>query len=176
MNDSDSGRLPNLLGAFALALSDDVRAAVEASAGLAAGAPAALNTILAYPGESLDALGKTLRLTPSGTGRLVDRLVAAGLVERRAGASDQRFIALHLTPRGLDEAERMLAARRSALLRPLSSLTSKERALLEGMLGRMLYSMTPHRERCDYICRLCEIAACPQHICPVEMAALERGN
>ncbi len=167
-----SPRLTNLAAAFALAATDDVLAAIETMSGMIAGAPAALATVHAYPGMSLDTLRRFLRLTPSGAGRLVDRLAAAGLMERRAGSSDQRFIALHLTRRGHSIAELVLAARRGAMRRPLTALTSQEQAMLEQLLDKMLYAMTPDRERCDHICRLCEIAACPQDICPVEVAAL----
>ena len=169
---SSEVRLTNLAAAFALAATDDMLAAIEASSAMIAGAPAALTTILAYPGGSLDTLRRILRLTPSGAGRLIDRLVAAGLVERRAGESDQRFIALYLTRRGRSVAERVLAARREALRRPLATLTADERAVLEPILDKMLYAMTSDRERCDHICRLCEITACPQDICPVEIAAV----
>jgi MarR family transcriptional regulator, negative regulator of the multidrug operon emrRAB len=167
-----SPRLTNLAAAFALAATDDMLAGIEATSAMIAGAPAALATVHAYPGMSLDTLRKFLRLTPSGAGRLVDRLVAAGLMERRAGSSDQRFIALHLTRRGHGIAERVLTARRNAMQQPLTALTSQEQAMLETLLDKMLYAMTPDRERCDHICRLCEIAACPQDICPVETAAI----
>jgi MarR family transcriptional repressor of emrRAB len=167
-----SPRLTNLAAAFALAATDDMLAAIEAMSGMIAGAPAALATIHAYPGISLDTLRKFLRLTPSGAGRLVDRLVAADLAERRAGSSDQRFIALHLTRRGHGIAKLVLAARRDAMGPPLAALASQEQAMLEKLLSKMLSAMTPDRERCDHICRLCEIAACPQDVCPVETAAL----
>lgn len=167
-----SPRLTNLAAAFALAATDDMLAAIDAMSGMIAGAPAALASIHAYPGISLDTLRKFLRLTPSGAGRLVDRLVAAGLMERRAGSADQRFIALYLTRRGHSIAERVLAARHGAIVQPVAALTSQEQAMLEKLLDKMLYAMTPDRERCDHICRLCEISACPQDICPVETAAL----
>jgi MarR family transcriptional regulator, negative regulator of the multidrug operon emrRAB len=167
-----SPRLTNLAAAFALAATDDMLAAIEAMSAMIAGAPATLATVHAYPGISLDTLRRFLRLTPSGAGRLVDRLAAAGLMERRAGTADQRFIALYLTSRGHSIAVRVLAARRAALRQPLTALTSHEQAMLEKLLDKMLYAMTPDRERCDHICRLCEIAACPQDICPVETAAL----
>jgi MarR family transcriptional regulator, negative regulator of the multidrug operon emrRAB len=169
-----SARLTNLLAAFALAATDDMLTTIEAASAMIPGSAAALTTIYAFPGGSLDTLRKILRLTPSGAGRLIDRLAAAGLVERRAGSSDQRFIALYLTQRGRGFAKRVLAARRAALRRPLAALTAQERALLEPLLDKMLYAMTPGRERCDHICRLCEITACPQDICPVEIAAVVR--
>jgi MarR family transcriptional regulator, negative regulator of the multidrug operon emrRAB len=171
MSKSAHSRLTNLTAAFALAATDDMLQAIENTSAMIGGTPAALTTLFAYPGQSLDALRKVLRLTPSGAGRLVDRLMAASLVERRAGVSDQRFIALHLTPRGCSVAERVLAARRAALKRPLAALTPQERATLENILDKMLYAMTPDRDRCDHICRLCEIAACPEDSCPIETAA-----
>jgi MarR family transcriptional repressor of emrRAB len=174
MTQSATSRLENLAAAFALALTDDLQAAIEKTSAMTGGASAALTTMLAYPGGSLDALRRVLRLTPSGAGRLIDRLVDAGMVERQSGANDQRFIALHLTARGAKLAERILAARRAAVRRPLASLTAEERAQFETLLDKMLFRMTPDRERCDHICRLCEITACPQDICPVETAALER--
>lgn len=174
MTKSTAPRLENLAAAFALALNDDLQAAVEKTSAMTGGASAALTTMLAYPGGSLDTLRRILRLTPSGAGRLIDRLVEAGMVERQSGATDQRFIALHLTSRGAKLAERILAARRAAVRLPLASLTAAERALFETLLDKMLYGMTPDRERCDHICRLCEITACPQDICPVETAAQAR--
>jgi MarR family transcriptional regulator, negative regulator of the multidrug operon emrRAB len=167
-----SSRLTNLTAAFALAATDDMLSAIETDSAMIAGAPAALATIFAFPGGSLDTLRTILRLTPSGAGRLVDRLVAEGLVERRAGASDQRFIALHPTRRGTSVARRILAARAGAIRLPLAALTAQERTALEKILDKMLYAMTPGRERCDHICRLCDINACPQEFCPVETAAV----
>jgi MarR family transcriptional regulator, negative regulator of the multidrug operon emrRAB len=166
-----SSRLTNLVATFALAATDDMLSAIEARSAMIAGAPAALVSILIRPGESLDTLRKVLRLTPSGAGRLIDRLAAAGLVERRAGESDQRFIALYLTRRGHAVAERVLAARRAALQTPLVALSPREQAMLETVLEKMLYAMTPDQERCNHICRLCEITACPHEICPVGTAA-----
>lgn len=175
MENIPSPLLLNLMGALALALTDEMRTATEAKSALAAGAPSALTTITAFPGKSLDALRRILGLTPSGAGRLVDRLVEAGLVERRPGPSDQRFIALYPTKRGTKVADRILASRRATLSRTLSSLTSRERTSLEQILYKMLYAMASDRkEDHEQICRLCEISVCPQDICPVETAAQAR--
>jgi hypothetical protein len=79
MTKAAASRLENLAAAFALALTDDLQAAIENTSAMTGGASAALTTMLAYPGESLDALRRVLRLTPSGAGRLIDRLVEASL-------------------------------------------------------------------------------------------------
>ena len=168
-----SPRLVNLTGACALALVDDIDAAIEDTSEMVAGSPAALTTLLAYPGQSLDAVRRILRLTPSGAGRLIDRLAVAGFVERRAGHDDQRFISLHLTARGIKVAKLIVQSRRTAVAMPLEVLTASEQKTLEQLLDKVLRALTPDRERCDHICRLCEVNACPQEICPVELAARE---
>jgi len=137
-------------------------------------APAALASIANAPGDSLDALRRTLRLTPSGAGRLVDRLQADGLVERQPGSSgDGRSIALVLTEKGQRIADSLLAERRRVLRGALGLLSPGEREALTPVLEKLLYGLTPDRERCDHTCRLCDFDDCPQDICPVEQAAVQ---
>lgn len=58
-------------------------------------------TVLYHQGQAnLGQLADDLGVTVSTTSRLVDRLVAAGLVDRRAAAHTRREISLRLTPRG----------------------------------------------------------------------------
>jgi len=58
-------------------------------------------TVLHHHGQAnLGQLADDLGVTVSTTSRLVDRLVAAGLVDRRVAAHTRREIALRLTPRG----------------------------------------------------------------------------
>lgn len=47
-------------------------------------------------------LAETVVLSPSGTSRLVDRMVAGGLIERRACEADGRVIYAAITERGRD--------------------------------------------------------------------------
>ena len=171
MTPNDSPRTANLLGALALALGDGMRLATDAVLPHSAMAPAALTTVAAYPGESLDALRRTLQLTPSGTTRLLDNLQRAGLIERRPGR-DARSVALFPTAKGVAHADAILSARREVLAGALKALDEAERTQLEGLLEKILRLITTDRSTCDHICRLCEIAACPQHICPVELAAI----
>lgn len=72
------GRLENLLGAQALALSDPLDAAGSGAVARSASECAALVTLLAHPDESVSWLGGVLGLTSSGITRLVDRMVDAG--------------------------------------------------------------------------------------------------
>ena len=165
-------RTGNLLGALALAIGDAMRAAVEDASGHGLAATAALATAGAYPGESIDAMRRTLRLSAAGTTRVADRLQADNLIERRVGAGDGRSRAVVLTDAGRRRAGRALDARRAVLQRALAPLSAKERRELARLLGMMLMTLTPDRETCDHTCRLCDMEACPQHACPVELAAL----
>ena len=75
-----------------------------------------------------------LDLHPSSATRLCDKLVLAGLLDRRADPGDRRQVVLRLTPAG----SRLLAAvmdhRRKALARVLVRLTSADRGHLERCL------------------------------------------
>jgi len=62
---------------------------------------------------TLSGLGELLVCeTGSSPSRLVDRLVTQGLVQRRAGADDRRFVTLALTPEGRRLARRVVTAER----------------------------------------------------------------
>src|SRR5882724_7174610 len=82
---AEDRRLEQLLATQALAVADRVREAAEAASAQEGSGPAALVHLQAHPGGSVGDLERVVRLTQTGAGRLVDRLVAAGLVERRAG-------------------------------------------------------------------------------------------
>ena len=165
-------RTVNLLGALALALADALRAGVEGASHQGFTGSAALATVAAFPGEPLDNLGRILKLSAAGTSRLVDRLVAAGLMVRQTTGADGRSRAVNLTRAGAKRADRMLAARRSALQCALAPLSPGDRDALGRLLEIMLRALTPDRETCDHTCRLCDMTACPEEICPVEVAAL----
>jgi DNA-binding MarR family transcriptional regulator len=64
---------------------------------------------------SLSELGDLLIAESGHPSRLVDRLVEAGLVDRRPAAEDRRRVELSLTPRGRRLQKRALAARERVL-------------------------------------------------------------
>jgi len=93
------------------------------------------------PGRRLrmSALADRVLLSRSGITRLVDRLVAAGIVERTACTTDARGAEASLTREGL---ERLRAASRTHLDGVgrlfLDVVTAEERDVLTGALGRVL--------------------------------------
>ncbi len=165
-------RVSNLLGALVVALADAMRMKIEDASGQGATAAAALATVLAFPDRSIDHLRKIVGLSAAGTTRLVDKLQADGLIERRANLDDGRSRAVLLTLAGAESAGAILTARQSVFSRALAVLTARQQEQLAEMLDAMLTALTPDRATCELTCRLCDIAACPQDICPVELAAL----
>ncbi|MDA0674285.1 MAG: MarR family transcriptional regulator, partial [Cyanobacteria bacterium] len=107
-------RTANLLGALALGLADSIQQVAATQAESGGETAAALVTLGAEPGLSLNHLRQILHLSQPGTVRLVDRLASQGLVERRSGR-DGRTLALYLTPAGQARRQRILRDRRLPL-------------------------------------------------------------
>lgn len=94
----------------------------------------ALSTLTEAEGLSQQELAQRLYVTKGNVSGLVDRLVGAGLVERRSPPGDRRSHALHLTPAGRDLAARGLAAQRTYVARTLGRLGAKELGELERLV------------------------------------------
>lgn len=157
-------RAANLLGAVGLAVADRIEEAAHVALGRAGETPAALVVIGYGTGPSNDQLRRILGLSHPGSVRLVDRLVADGLVERREGR-DRRAIALHLTERGETLREELLRERLATVRPLLSPLDGNEAEILAGLLARMLAAIgTTDLKRCT-ICRLCDDRVCTN--CPI---------
>jgi MarR family transcriptional regulator, negative regulator of the multidrug operon emrRAB len=171
-----NNRTANLLGALALAITDEFYLAIRKRASGGPTEAAALVEIATWPNETIDSLSRTLRLSAAGTTRLVDRLVREGLVRREISDADRRARRLSATEAGRARVAAILAARRDVLDRALSQLEPQERSSLELLLERMLTCMTSNRETCDHTCRLCDLDNCPPDICPVEQAAREKDR
>jgi MarR family transcriptional regulator, negative regulator of the multidrug operon emrRAB len=166
-------RLANVLGAFALALADGMDVTTERAALVA------LSDLL--QGRSVDDLRRAVGLTHSGGVRVVDRLVAGGLVERRRGA-DGRTVALFLTADGRRLAGQARDARLAALHDVLVVLDDRERAQLAAIVDKLVAAMVGRRLQAraagvdppgGWLCRLCDPVACEraQGHCPVANAA-----
>ncbi len=163
----DNARTLNLLGALALGITDALKGITEIHAGLGGEAPAAIVTLGADPGLSINTLREILNLSHPGTVRLIDRLEAQGLVERKSG-SDGRTLALFLTEVGHRCRQAILMERRQQLHLSMGDLTQDERKQLTKLLEKMLATMTTGKLRNFMICRLCEEEVCPTDHCPVE--------
>jgi MarR family transcriptional regulator, negative regulator of the multidrug operon emrRAB len=165
-------RLSNLLGALALAISDEQARQMHEASGLGESAVAALTTLGAYPSETLAALSGVLGLTHSATVRLADDLVKRGLIERQPG-NDKRSVALRLTGAGEAVRTQLMQARERTLTNAVAAVDAADRDALERMVSRILAELTASRSVADHMCRLCDEVACGQDSCPVECRAVE---
>lgn len=157
-------RTANLLGVVGLVVADRIENTARAILSHVGETPAALVVIGSGLGPSNDRLRRILGLSHPGTVRLVDRLVADGLVERREGR-DRRAIALHLSTRGKALREQLLKGRLAAIRPLLAPLTDAEQETFAALLHKMLSCMeTTDMERGD-LCRLCDVRVCSD--CPV---------
>jgi DNA-binding MarR family transcriptional regulator len=159
-----NARLANLLGALALEAAGALDAATRPVVGQAGAAAAALVTIAAHPGRTIEQLRAPLGLSQPGAVRLVERLAHAGWVER-TGPGGRRGFALDLTPQGESVLDDLLAARRAALAELLEPLGARERTQLTGLLEKLLAARSGDRSDLERLCRLCEWRTCDR--CPV---------
>jgi len=169
MNDTTA----NLLGALALALADRIKQAADAPVGRGSETPAAISEIGHAPGLTIDLLARSLRLSHAGAVRLVDRLEADGLVERRA-AQDGRAVALFLTRAGKQRRKVILARRRAALDTVLEHLTRDEQRELSRLARKLLVRLPAGEADALSICRLCDEQTCAD--CPIEEGLLAVVN
>jgi DNA-binding MarR family transcriptional regulator len=169
-------RVGNLLGALSLAVSDRTSDAVGGAVGQSESAAVALSALHHFLDEpSVDRMRRVLGLTASGTVRLIDRLEAAGYVERGPG-KDGRSVSVRLTAAGRRAAKRVSDARAELLTDVLSGLDAGEREALEVTLSRVLPGLIRGPGATRWMCRLCDMGACGRDDgrCPVANAARER--
>lgn len=93
-----------------------------------------LSTLTEQEGISQSELAERLYVTKGNVSGLVDRLVQAGLVERRAIVGDRRSYAMHLTPEGRRLAEAGLAIQRDFVASTLGRLPPAELAELDRLV------------------------------------------
>ncbi len=94
-----------------------------------------LSTLSEREGITQSELAERLYVTKGNVSGLVDRLVEAGMVERRAIASDKRSYALHLTAHGRELARQGLGTQREYVGATLGKLPPAEIAQLDQLVS-----------------------------------------
>jgi DNA-binding MarR family transcriptional regulator len=84
-------------------------------------------------------------LSSGGMTKRLDRLVDAGLVERRPDPRDRRGLLVRLTRRGRAVVDRALEAHVANEERLLGSLTPTEQRELDALLRKLLAALEPER-------------------------------
>ena len=78
--------------------------------------------------QNVKSVAEDLGVHPSNATRLCDRLVRAGLLDRRQPEHDRRQVVLTLTPRGRKIVDRVFAHRRRAVEQILAAMPGEQRA------------------------------------------------
>lgn len=169
-----NSQLINLMGAVAIAIADSIQNAGEETTGNTASFPAALVIIDRYPLITVDLLGQYLQLSQSGAARLVERLVNKKLVERHRG-DDRRFIKLQLTRAGHNMVQEIQQAKVKAVSNSLKSLTLTEQQQLLSLLSKLAEQSNCTELAEEYICRFCDIQACPLSACRERVQAWQQS-
>ena len=169
----DGLRDRNVFGAFALMIGDDIVRASSSRAPEAGPAASALALLAHKPGLSIRVLAVGVGLSHAGTVRLVDRLAAEGLIERREHSTDGRTRSLYLTATGKVASDAVLASRDQVIAEGLSILDPDEQKILCDIAERVLRNRLESLEQSYRICRLCCYDGCTN--CPIDAELLERG-
>jgi DNA-binding MarR family transcriptional regulator len=163
--------ITNILGAFSRALSDKMDEAVQEATGLGTSACYAIVQAGSEPNASIETLRRMLALEHSSVVRVIDRLETQGLVARHRGSSgDRREVSIALTAGGEDAFTRILEARQNALNAIAKRLSADDRKILGALITKMMPGAVNPGDDQHYVCRLCDLEACPQDICPVNLA------
>ncbi len=96
-----------------------------------------LTTLSEQEGVNQQELAKRLYVTKGNISGLLDRLEAAGYVERRSLASDRRQYSIHLTDTGRATAAKAITVQHKWLASTLGRLGEAELDALEGHLLRL---------------------------------------
>ena len=96
-----------------------------------------LTTLSEQEGVNQQELAKRLYVTKGNISGLLDRLEAAGFVERRSLASDRRQYSIHLTDAGRATAEKAIAAQHRWLASTLGRLDDADLDAFESHLVKL---------------------------------------
>ena len=166
-------RQQNMLGAFVLAVADQIRAETEAAVGHTGASAAALVTIAQFPGGTVEELRRSVGLSHPAAVRVVDRLVEQRLVKRsRSGPGPA--VALTVTANGTKRARKILDVRRKVLRDALPDMSQADSKALTRVLERGLANLADADE--PIVCRLCDKGRCRRADCPVVKTQIQRGN
>lgn len=163
--------MANILGAFTMALNDKMDRAVSAAAGLNSSACYAVVTVGTEPGSTIEELRRMLDLEHSSAVRTIAKLEAKGIVTKsRRPCDDKRVVRINLTRAGEDLFSKILDARQEVLTKVTSKMTDEETKLLDGLIRKGMPDVVDPGDDQHYVCRLCDMEACDQRICPVNLA------
>lgn len=159
----------NAIGAFSRALSDKIDFAWTKATGRNISLCYAINQIGCEPGSSIKTLSKMLNLEHSSLVRLLDQLERDSLIQRFDSKSDKREKNIFLTETGEEILTQLINARRRVVQPMTGLLDDMEIKTLHILIAKMMPAVVIGGDDQHYVCRLCELEACPQELCPVNL-------
>jgi MarR family transcriptional regulator, organic hydroperoxide resistance regulator len=93
-----------------------------------------LSTLTEQQGLSQSDLAQRLYVTKGNVSGLIDRLVEAGLVERRSAPGDRRSNALFLTPDGEKVAQTGIRLQKALVAETIGRIPPQDLKLLDGII------------------------------------------
>jgi DNA-binding MarR family transcriptional regulator len=160
-------QIANIFGAMAVSTVGIMSDAMKELSSQSVGHCAAILAIVQVPGLSIDQLRQILRLSHSGTVRVVDKLVSSGLAIRSAG-QDGRTVSLKATNAGRNQCRVILKRRMSELEIVLNSLSREEKSQLQAISAKLLRRSVSTVPEALRICRFCDHSVCVgRGECPV---------
>jgi MarR family transcriptional regulator for hemolysin len=94
------------------------------------------------PGATQRTIAEALEISEASAGRLIDRLCADGLLERRDRRDDRRARAVYLTPAAEPLLETLASIARGSEQRMLKGFSPEEMSTLEGYLDRIYQNIS----------------------------------
>lgn len=125
---------------------------------------------------SVNALAAIVDLSQPACSRAVDRLLAAGLVEKERVRGMET--GLGLSTEGRAEARKLQQRRIGALGKLLDTLAPPEQEVFNTLVNKLLQAPVTDRAYARRVCRFCDHRTCDGADCPIGCAAtaLERGK
>ncbi|GIF44457.1 MarR family winged helix-turn-helix transcriptional regulator [Actinoplanes xinjiangensis] len=123
---ADLKRLYRELVSLEIELWGGVEARLRAEVGLPLTSFEVLHLLLRRPGPRIQDIAEEFSITVGGTSKVVDRLEAAGLCERRANPNDRRSSVVELTAEGRTVAQRALEVFEEELELRIGSVISEQ--------------------------------------------------
>jgi DNA-binding MarR family transcriptional regulator len=144
---TDAARLRTAIRALVRRFAVSERADV-ACCGVTVAQAAALEALEAEGPTRLRDLGRRLGIAPSTLTRNLERLEAAGLVERQADLEDARSSRVGLSAQGRRAARAVAAQEEDFARQVLARIPAARRALVVGSLGDLLVAVRAATEKC----------------------------
>lgn len=163
-------RTANILGALAVALSGRITSETSAVSGVSPSAVSALVQVHFYPGICVEQIKSQIWLSHSATVRVIDSLERAGFIERRrVNEQDGRVTSLFITDRGETIVTDILNRRNSITRNIVASFPPDEQSLIERVVCGLISTLVQPGPEQEYVCRFCDLSACPQDLCPMTL-------